>query len=434
MKKIISPIILSLILIFIVFSIHYFFPNMINNDEKISIGKDRVSNESLGKIIELHKNHAVFARRPLTTSLILALKSILGIGYAYGFILVNFIALYVCSILIYFSSLEYNCSRKEGLISMIVFYLSFSILFAFFPSIYSYDEPLQYLFILLSILLLKKQKFILFLMFLFFSYLSKESSLFLYPSILLFLIPGKNESGHKYFEKSYIKKVILSLIPLVLYMLFELIHLRNINLLVSSKEYLLQTNITHFKYNFQNIQFAIESIVSIFLSMGLQFLIVYYYLEYNDIKNDDLPIIYSSLLIFVINTPIVLMAAKARETRLFTLPLIVLWPILGKYLLKIISLIKINEIYHIIKNKKFIIFNLINILSLLTLIFISYLFVKDVYEPTDVSFAVGFKIYLLLEIFLILLYVFLIKMRKLQLKINLNFQKKRGDPKTQPGF
>src|SRR5690606_1789450 len=76
-------------------------------------------------------------------------------------------------------------TRNQALFNMSAYFLTFSIVFAFFPPIFTYDEPLQYCFLFLGILALIHDKWVYYCIFFFFAMVARESSAFLLPGFIL---------------------------------------------------------------------------------------------------------------------------------------------------------------------------------------------------------------------------------------------------------
>ena len=127
-------------------------------DSMLNEKNDVISNVFLTSQITYHKEFAPFARRPLTTFLIEKAASWLGITLGNAFIWVNFSLLFLSGLLLFRLSNVMNPGFLKGIGNIIIYFLSFSVLFAFFPPVFSYDEPLQYCLIFAGLTsFLKKQ-------------------------------------------------------------------------------------------------------------------------------------------------------------------------------------------------------------------------------------------------------------------------------------
>lgn len=340
----------------------------INRDHKI------ISNEYLTSVIDVHKTEPAFARRPLTTFLIEEFSKITSLNFGWAFTIINFFMLFIAGILICFVSLAAGHNQKEAVLSTVCFFLSFSVLFSFFRSNYSYDEPLQYIFIFIAFLGLLNKKWIISIIALSLAMITRESSVLLLPSVIFFLLP-ENKKFISYLNWRYLKKIIIISIPVFFHMVFLYFYLTYYEVGEKSKSDLLN-RLYYFHFNFQNTDYAVESVTSLFFAIGLQLYLILWYVK--DLENTFLEgrLIKSFIFALILNSVIVLLSTKARETRLFALPLVFIWPILGKVVLTEFRFIKTG-----IRNLN----TWLSILFFLFLIFVGILISKYVYTPTEMN-------------------------------------------------
>jgi hypothetical protein len=348
--------------------------NSLINFTSIKINKKHslISDENISSIIEYHKSNIVFARRPLTTFLIENLSSFLSFSESLSFIVINFFLLFLSGIALYYLANYLLQNKTYSLLSVTIYHLSFSNFFAFFDTIYCYDEPLQYLFLFLSILFILYERWIIFLITFSISIISRESSLLFVPTFLLLNFYKKKEiNDNRYFDY----KIIFFAIPVILYFCYLYIYLFFSNNFIENRIDF-SNRLDHFKFNFQNQNFAIEGFFTFFLTTGLQlYVLVFYRLRYKFDKQES-KFIKSFISLFILNSIIVIFSTKIREARLLTLPLILLWPFLGKFVwIEISSLFKTNKIKSLILNKWF-------LFLFLFAIFLEYLIYKYVYIPS----------------------------------------------------
>jgi hypothetical protein len=90
----------------------------------------------------------------------------------------------------------------------------------------------------------------------------------------------------------------------------------------------------HFEGNFRNLKFTAESVVSFILAIGFHTYILYCYTRRNLLSAIEKRFVAAFILVLAINTLVVILTTQARETRLFALPLVFLFPFLGKFILK----------------------------------------------------------------------------------------------------
>jgi len=134
------------------------------------------------------------------------------------------------------------------------------------------------------------------------------------------------------------------------------------------------------------------------MAILLVFLPTYYILSVSKTFQEDKNKKYLKmawLLAFVINTPITLLATRAQEARIMALPMVLIWPFLGKYLYELLKEFP-NEVkkyfkkWNSIDNIPVLI---INFLLILTILFLAYLFLLKVYQPGLNGFPKGYKLY-----------------------------------------
>src|SRR5690606_681009 len=155
------------------------------SDSMLNENNTKLSHSFMVSQIRYHQEFAPFARRPLTSALIEASSSVFGITLTESFVWVNHLLLLISGLLVYRISLKLKGTRNQALFNMSAYFLTFSIVFAFFPPVFSYDEPLQYCFLFLSILAVIDGKWLYFCMFFFLSMIARESSVFLFPGFIL---------------------------------------------------------------------------------------------------------------------------------------------------------------------------------------------------------------------------------------------------------
>ena len=159
MKRFISASLVIIAFLVGIFAIHHFYPSMLNGfSSPLGFFDRSVDDIYLENTLIYHEDHPAFARRPLTSVFIRGVHDVFGLGYGYSFIFVQFLFLFGGALALYYLSLHLLQDHKKALLSLLLFFVSFSILFSFFGGVNTYDEPLQYLCIFLSLLFLYKKK------------------------------------------------------------------------------------------------------------------------------------------------------------------------------------------------------------------------------------------------------------------------------------
>ncbi|MEQ1733220.1 MAG: hypothetical protein ABL940_06075, partial [Bacteroidia bacterium] len=119
-----------------------------------------LDNVYLQVVVDYHKTNVTFQKRPITTMLIETVQHVCSIPIGISFVLVNFSLLFISGLLVYKLSTFFKQTNLICAINTAVYFMCFSNVFMFFSPIYSYDEPLQYTFVFLSLLLFLKQNWI----------------------------------------------------------------------------------------------------------------------------------------------------------------------------------------------------------------------------------------------------------------------------------
>ena len=360
---------------------------------------DVISNVFLASQINYHKEFGPFARRPLTTFLIETTANLSGITLGRAFIWVNFSLFFLAGTLLFRLSKELNSGYFRGLINIILFFLSFSVIFAFFPPVFSYDEPLQYCLVFAGLTSFLKRQWLGYVLWFTAAMIARENTVVLILGLLVFM------AGSPFYHKntSYLGRLYNFLcigMPVLLYGVYLLFYME-INGLWANTYVELQDRFHCLKENFRDTQRSIETLVSIFLSLGV-FTYFIYRSHLRNTRVNHKRFVQAFYLSCSANIIIVLVAAFSREARLFSLPLVFIWPIVGQYCYREISLLFSYRAYQICFSKiKFLAF-----LGVLTLL--NYLISFKVYVPTPPSSDNYFNEYLFMSILVVYLH-FLLK-------------------------
>ena len=277
--------------------------------------------ERLEDIVYLHKVSDAFSHRSLTSQTVSLVSELTSLRLGKAFVLVNFGFLLLSGCLIGLVGSIFNNTRRAIVLNITLYFLTFSIFFIFFSPIYSYDEPIQYTFILLSFIALMNNRLFIFSLFFTIAMITRETSVVLLPGFYYLY------SAYKRDNSLYQPSLIIALIvPVVAYVGFiGLFFSFDTNLKIIERFGLL-------KYNFQDFQFSIESVISFVLVIGLS---LYLYLRLRTLKMNRVEGAFKKafFITLVINSILVFGMAYAREARLFALPLFFAWPILTNLLL-----------------------------------------------------------------------------------------------------
>ena len=277
--------------------------------------------------------HPAFAKRPLTTFLVKTVSTISNLSIGISFVVVAFSLLFLNGILLFNVSEKLIKNYTFSTINCIVFYLCFSNLFAFFQPVYSYDEPVQFCLIFLSIIFFIDRKWIFFIITFTLSIIARESSFLLIPGLFILLSTDKHFSKRQLFQKT-----LVLIIPVILYGIWLYVYIHSLNIVDSSKNDF-TNRFSHFLGNFRDKTYTIESLTSFVLITIIPIYLLVIQL-WNKREKTTLHVKYINafLITLVINSLVVFSTTKAREVRLFVIPLFFLWPIFGDLFQKELNL------------------------------------------------------------------------------------------------
>lgn len=367
---------------------------------------NRISNGFLTSQIKYHKEFGPFARRPFTTWLIETTSETFGLKLGVAFVPVNFILLFLSGILIYLLSIRLKDNRQQGLFNVVCYFLTFSILFAFFPPVFSYDEPLQYCFILLGLMAFVQKKWLFYVIFFSLALITRETTVLLLPALVVF-IPGLTLDSKKGFTIDRLRLYVLIALPVVFYGIFIAIYLWKHQLVDATKTEMI-SRYSCFLENFENTKNTIESLVSFFVSLGVPLYFSLLFLSQRTPNNFQQQFIFAFLLTALINTPIVFLSSFARESRLFALPLFFLWPMASQLFGKKIKILFSFKAYsQMLRKWQY-------LLSFLVLNILNYWFCFQHYKNSGLGENTYFAEYLFLSIYIITTHVLLFQYQKKQ--------------------
>ncbi len=318
--RILAPFVVSLVFVSLMFALHMSrsADSMLNEKNHV------ISNGFLTSQINYHKELPPFARRPLTTFLIESVADWFQIRPGVAFIWVNFGLLFLSGILLFRLSITLHDDVKMAIINMILYFLTFPVFFAFFPPIFSYDEPLQYclLFAMLSAFL--KKRWFYFVIWGSLAVIARENSVFVLLSLLIcfpplkYTLPLRISAGH-------IRHLALVSLPLCIYGLYLLCFVWLNDMWNPTKDEF-SSRLSCFFANFEDVHASLETFFSLFLTLGPFGYFLWSYLRKKRIPSIQSNFVNGFLMALAFNTVVVVIATFAREARLFAIPLFFLWP------------------------------------------------------------------------------------------------------------
>ncbi len=292
-------------------------------DSMLNENNLKISHHFLRSQIDYHAELPPFARRPLTTLLMYGFIGLLGLKAGYAFIFVNFSLLALSGYLLYRLSLTLKASRRQAIINMLMYFGSFSILFAFFPPVFTYDEPLQYCFLFIALNYYFSGNRFRFVLFFSLALIARETSILLLPALLYL----ENRRVKWLSASIFIKRNYLVFTPVLFYTIYLAIFMYANNLFGDAS-----TEMTRrwscFLENFESEKNILESVVSIHFTLSFFALITLFPKKK---KHQFSNLVIAFWITALINTPIVILSAFARESRLFALPLLFIWPIFAQF-------------------------------------------------------------------------------------------------------
>tara|TARA_R110002049_G_scaffold8604_3_gene46292 strand:- start:466 stop:1686 length:1221 start_codon:yes stop_codon:yes gene_type:complete len=330
---------ISFLMVLLIYGIHM----LPVSDSMLNENNTKLSNVFLASQIRYHQEFAPFARRPLTSLLIEGSSGIFGVTLGESFVLVNLLLLWISGILIYTLSLRLKASKRQAMFNLVAYFLTFSVLFAFFPPVFSYDEPLQYCLILLSILALIREKWKYYVPLFLMATIARESTVFLWPGLVV-IFSGLSLKAENKLTSIVKKKLFLLFLPLPLYGIYLGIFIWATGIWKETSEVVANRLSCYFQ-NFGTYDSSVETIVSFFLVLGPGLYFLFMSTKPKAYTILEKKYILAFLLALVINTPIVMAATLARETRLFALPLFFLWPLAGQLFGKDLTLLLKPRLY-----------------------------------------------------------------------------------------
>ncbi len=397
-KLIESVKLLTLIGLLIMISLYCHFTS--RNDSMLNDKNNIISETYLQDMIVVHKTHETFKLRPLTTFLVENVANITNISTGTSFVVINFLLFAISGILLYLLSKKLGSGPNAALVNVGIYFLCFSNIFAFFIPIYSYDDPLQFVCVFAALYFYFKDQLLLFILFFTLALITRESTMLLLPGLVLYLHLKKGYAFKDLFAIKSIIRIMLLALPVVLYFLFTFIYVKLTGFSISS-EAAVAERFSHFSLNFETQAGAVETFVSIYVVCGLVLYFTYYTLKNKILSPQQYNFLHAFLLTFLLNTLVVIILAKAREARLFAIPLFFIWPVFVSLFRE--ELRKLTEL----KNYKLIFLNWKRTLYFLLCLFFSNLIWIKAYKKTLWSEGDFFPLYLFLYTLIILIHFFI---------------------------
>ena len=322
------------------FSLHIFpgTNTMVNYEDNNPKNENLIVTDGfLPWAVDYHHQLLEFKKRPVAVFLIEKFTKIFNVRISLAFVFVNFFFQFLGGLLVYYLSRLYHYLHKEAILSVVAYFFSFSILLAYFIPIATVDEPVQYFFILLSFVALQKKQRLFFIVFFTMASISRETSLLLLPVIVLFFmeLDLKRLSSQRL---QVLKVVVVSGLPVLIYIIYSIWFYKENPQLVEETKTLFSQKFTYYKTkNFLDFEHTIQTLLSIISVNLLPLFLIFYFRTKHQVSILESKIFYAFWITFGINFIMVILSAYVEESRVLTLPYLILFPIFGKILNEVIQ-------------------------------------------------------------------------------------------------
>ncbi len=369
-------------------------------DSMLNDSNHQISDVYLQEVVDYHKTEQTFRCRPFTTWAVEKTSEITNVSIGTSFIFVNYFFFALSGIVLYFLSKSLGSKTNYALINVVVFYLCFSNIFAFFVPVYSYDDPLQYLCVFAALYFYFKEQMLAYILFFTIALISRETTILLLPGLILFFQFKKGSTFKTIFQPKSLLKLFLLVIPVILYVSFSHYYAMIMGVGVGIEDTML-IRFTLFDINFETPANGIENFISIYAVCGFALYFTYCTLKNSKSTVQNYNFLQAFLLTFLLNTLVVIFFAKVREARLLAIPLFFIWPLFT-------TLFK-QELMKFLEWKSYItLFTNWKMLSFFILsVFFTNIFLIKIYKRTIYSSGDFFNGYILITTALILLHFFL---------------------------
>ncbi len=288
--------------------------------------------EALRSTLDYHRNLPVFAARPLTSGAVAVLSRWTGADETRVLALLNPLLLIVSACLIYALALFWGAAARGAWIATALYLFSFTNLFAFVPPIYTYDEPLQVVTMLAACWFLPRPCVLrqnagalpavpsynipyalLAGLCMGLSWWARESGILLFPVLAGLYLPYASKQ-----ERIHLGITVLTTLGVL-----ALGRMASNPATSTGDLWQWQARFSNLHANFRNIDYTVETLAGIFLVLAWPLVLL------RPLLGKFRFLTFGLVASLVVNTLIVLFMAKAREARLFALPLMLVWPLLG---------------------------------------------------------------------------------------------------------
>ena len=312
--------------------VHLVAPSAVNSDQWAwKTGADaRI--ERIQAIIDSHADRSVFQKRVLTTMILRGIDAGLG-DVRWSYVALEFSLLLATALLLVRIGRELGLDDHETMLSQLLFFASHTIFFWQFTPVNNYDEPIQFVVFYLALwcmirrparrvtgwggcavgpLLLA-------------TLIGRETALLLLPGLVVFV-----GEVRKRVEPVHLFAVAAAVAA---YFVFLRVFGYTLNDPQRIPSVLL-------RLNFGTRQAAIESLLGIFVSLGMAGVVALYYWRQHRgrLTRVDKAALGAFAVTLCVNVPVVFVSAISSEVRQLALPLVFVWPVAGRWLVRLLAL------------------------------------------------------------------------------------------------
>ncbi|MBL0128977.1 MAG: hypothetical protein IPP83_16360 [Flavobacteriales bacterium] len=259
-----------------------------------------------------------FRRRPLTTWCVEALHEV-GIPPKEGFIGLGFLLFFFTGLLVFRLAVEVGSTNGQALFAQGFFHLSPTVLFAWFDPMYTYDEPIQYAALIGALLAAQHRRTLICIAVFTIATIAHETSLLFVPALYLLLRADKSKAF----------TVIGS--TCLLFAGFLFFYLPHVGIVGASTTDAID-RLSTLAFNFSSWTMTIETASYLVMTLALPAFLLWRFSRSSSCSPSDKLWLRAFWFTLLLNTFLVLIAAKAREARVLALPLLLGWPLIGKAL------------------------------------------------------------------------------------------------------
>ncbi|MFM2386086.1 MAG: hypothetical protein RL660_843 [Bacteroidota bacterium] len=377
-KSIGFAIVLSLICTLAVFTWQFFprkdtllkKPNSSLTGKIPQLGKEEIANE-----IIWHDTTPIFETRSFVTEPVKFINAATGIHIAYVFLTYSMLLLVICGVLLHRITYVLSNNGNAAVLSILLFYSMFSIVCMYYITNYTYDEPAQYVLLLLGVLASLRQRFVLSVCAFAAACIARDSSfLMVLPFAFVYVI-------HAFKQKQIVQGIVQAsaLLGTAVVVYFIYLYLCHPHTFSHDDIALQSTRTTLWReFNFKDMAFAKESLVSWFLACGFLAFATWRLASLKSSEEKITRLVQVYLICMTINSFTVLAFAYARESRLFALPNLLIIPVVAIGLQKLFAVSSFAALWQAAKQQ---VLKPIHMVYLLLLI-VGTVFIYTGYETT----------------------------------------------------